>query len=373
MEENPFIVTGAIQKKYFCDRERETKRIIRCVTSGENIVLMSPRRLGKTGLIYHCFDDEAIRGNFSTLFVDILRTSSLNEFTFLLGKTVFNEIGRKSQALMKMIVATLKSINGSFGYDPISGMPTFDLSLGQITNPEYTLEEIFQCLEQADKRCIVAIDEFQQIASYPEKNTEAILRTFIQQAHNVNFVFSGSERHLLEEMFRNAARPFYNSADTLSMEPIDKDVYTTFAAHLFTDCGKSIDSELIHHIYDFFDGNTYYNQKTLHEAFEETPSEGWCTEAIIQKVIEDLLLDNHRKFSEMLSLLTLPQKELLYAISKDHYAPSPTSAQFIKRHSLRSASSVQASMKKLLEYHMISRSSSGYYVDDSLMQHWLNR
>ena len=150
--ENPFVLVGKIKPAYFCDRKEESERMVRQVTNGANVVLISPRRLGKTGLIDFCFEKPQIKQHYQTIFIDILRTSSLNEFTYLLGRSVFDTLGRRSQKMMKRIVATMRSLSGSFGYDPINGMPTFDIRLGDITNPEYTLEEIFTCIEQADKR-----------------------------------------------------------------------------------------------------------------------------------------------------------------------------------------------------------------------------
>ncbi len=114
-------------------------------------------------------DSPAIKDHFICISIHILRTSSIHEFAFELGKAVFELAARRGTKMMRMVVNTLKSINGCFGYDPISNTPTFNLSLGDISNPLYTLDEIFACLEQADKKCIVAIDEFQQIGYYPEK------------------------------------------------------------------------------------------------------------------------------------------------------------------------------------------------------------
>lgn len=177
--ENPFIITGKIKPEYFCDRDVEAEKIIRKVTSGENIVLMAARRVGKSKLIDFCLDSPMVKNDFIAISIDILRTSSIQEFAFELGKAVFEQAAHRSQKMLKMVVSTLKSINGCFGYDPISNTPTFNLSLGDISNPLYTLDEIFACLEHADKKCIVAIDEFQQIGYYPEKNMEAILRTYV--------------------------------------------------------------------------------------------------------------------------------------------------------------------------------------------------
>ena len=78
---NPFVVTGKIAPEYFCDRVEESARLIKSVTNGNNLVIISPRRMGKTGLIQFCYDKPEIREEYYTFFIDILHTSSLREFT----------------------------------------------------------------------------------------------------------------------------------------------------------------------------------------------------------------------------------------------------------------------------------------------------
>lgn len=157
---NPFIVTGKIEPEYFCDRVTESARLIKSVTNGNNLVIISPRRMGKTGLIQFCYDKSEIADEYYTFFIDILHTSSLREFTYLLGREIYETLLPRSRKMADLFIQTIKSISGKFGFDPITGMPTFNVELGDIDRPEYTLDEIFQYLGHADKPCIVAIDEF---------------------------------------------------------------------------------------------------------------------------------------------------------------------------------------------------------------------
>ena len=370
--ENPFIVTGKIKPEYFCDRVEESGRLVRSILSGgENVVIISPRRLGKTGLINFCFEKPEVKEKVTTIMVDILRTSTLQEFTYLLGRAVFKTLGGRSQKMMKNIVDTLLSLRGSFGYDPILNTPTFDIKLGDITNPAYTLEEIFDCLEKADQHCVVAIDEFQQIVNYPDKKVEALLRTHIQQSSNANFIFAGSERHIMEEMFLDHARPFYQSATIMALEPIIEKHYTTFVTNHFRANGLDVTPEAIAMVYSTFQGSTYYMQKTFREAFSASVEGKTCDIALAEEIINNMMQESGHKYSETLSRLTLPQKELLYAIARDGRASRVTSAQFIKRHRLQSASSVQAAMRKLMEHGIVTTGQNQYYVEDQLFHRWL--
>lgn len=370
---NPFIVTGKIEPEYFCDRVTESARFVKSVTNGNNMVIISPRRMGKTGLIQFCYDKPEIADEYYTFFIDILHTSSLREFTYLLGREIYETLLPRSRKMASLFIQTIKSISGKFGFDPITGMPTFNVELGDIDRPEYTLDEIFQYLAHADKPCIVAIDEFQQIAKYPEKNIEAQLRTHIQKLCNCNFIFAGSERHMMQEMFTSAACPFYHSADMLELKAIVPEIYIPFIVGHFEKRNRRIASDDVERVYNLFKGHTYYVQKTFNEAFADTPEGEECTLETLRAAIDNMIASNDTIFREILSNIPEKQKELLYAIAKEGEAARITSAAFIKRHSLTSASSVQSAMKKLLEKDSITEINKVFSVTDRLFAMWMNR
>ena len=372
-EINPFIVTGKIEPEYFCDRVQESSRLIKSITNGNNLVIISPRRMGKTGLIQFCYEKPEIKKRYYTFFIDILHTSSLREFTYLLGREIYETLLPRSRKMANLFIQTVKSINGKFGFDPISGTPTFNVELGDINRPEYTLDEIFNYLANADKPCIVAIDEFQQIAKYPEKNIEALLRTHIQKIRNSNFIFAGSERHMMHEMFLSTARPFYHSADLLELKAIVPEMYIPFVAQHFESRGRYIGKEDIEKVYQLFKGHTFYIQKTFNEAFSNTPRGERCTLATIREAVDNMVSANDTIFREILSNIPEKQKELLYAIAKEGESERITSAEFIKRHSLSSASSEQSAMKKLLDKDTITEINKVFMVTDKLFAMWINR
>ena len=370
---NPFVITGKIEPEHFCGRVNESARLIKSTTNGNNLVIISPRRMGKTGLIQFCYDKPEISNEYYTFFIDILHTSSLREFTYLLGREIYDTLLPRSRKIAKLFIQTIKSISGKFGFDPVTNMPTFNVELGDIEMPEYTLEEIFCFLTNADKPCIIAIDEFQQIGKYPEKNIEALLRTHIQKISNCNFIFAGSERHMMQEMFTSSARPFYNSADIMELKAIAPEEYTAFVKHHFEKCNKTIATENIEYVYNLFKGHTYYIQRAFNEAFADTAEHEECTHETIKQAIENMIASNDTIFREILSNIPEKQKALLYAIAKDGEVTNITSANFVKRHALSSASSVQSASKKLLERDAITKINNVYSVTDKLFAMWMNR
>ena len=374
---NPFFITGIIPEPYFCDREKETQQLVRIIENKAHILLTSARRMGKTQLIYHVYEQPAIKTAFHTFYVDIFPTTSLHEMVLFLSKEIYSKLVPKGKKALKFFLSTIKSLTGSLGYDPATGTPSFDVKLGDIHNPELTLQEIFNYLEKADKPCIFAIDEFQQITNYLEKNVEALLRTYIQRMNNCLFIFAGSNRHILENMFNSTARPFYNSTEQFHLERIPKEIYTTFAIQQIIDAGKAITPEAASLAYDLFEGHTYYVHHILHNAFANANPQQTMDEEDIRNALEELLEARDRSFSNTMNRLNYKQKETLVAIAKEGKACGVTSVAFVKKHALKSASSVQYAISTLLEDQLLTYEDDGrtkiYSVTDRFLGYWIRK
>ena len=190
---------------------------------------------------------------------------------------------------------------------------------------------------------------------------------------NGNFIFAGSERHMMQEMFSSAARPFYHSADMMELKAIPLEIYVPFVVNHFEKCQKHIDAANVEKVYNLFKGHTYYIQKTFNEAFADTPENAECTIDTIRDAIDNMIVSNDTIFREILSNIPEKQKILLYAIAREGEAERITSAEFIKRHSLVSASSVQSATKKLLEKDFITEINKVYSITDKLFSMWINK
>ena len=243
---NPFVLTGYVSPDYFCDRQKETDKIISALLNGRNITLTSPRRMGKTGLIHHVFHNMQENNDVKCFYVDLYQTDSL-------------------ELLVKKLADTIPGFK-------------VDVEPGQA---EYSLSEIFAYMEQSDYRCFVSFDEFQTIAGYADKNVEALLRSYIQRLTNVNFIFSGSQRHVLENMFVSASRPFYQSTQMMPLGTIDENSY---------------------YIYTKLSSHTWYVHTLLNRLYET----GYETinKDTVDEILSDILLENEGSFQTFLRLVT---------------------------------------------------------------------
>ena len=368
---NPFITSGYLSPAYFCDRVAETDALLRYLTNGNHVALISPRRLGKTGLIAHCFHQNNVQQAYYTFLIDIYATKNLQEFVFELGKSILNGLRPLGRKAWDTFLNSLSSLRSGISFD-YAGNPSWNLEMGDVKTPAITLDEVFRYLEHADKPCLVAIDEFQVIAKYPENNVEALLRTQIQHCNNATFIFSGSQRHMMGEIFTSPSRPFYQSTAIMDLKPIQEEVYCEFAQRHFSDNGKYIEADAVHKVYQRFEGITWYIQFVLNSLYSLTQDGETCTIDKVETAIDNILSQLSFTYSSLLFQLPAKQKEVFMAICKEGKVKEITSSKFLNTYKL-TASSVQGAIKGLLDKDFITYELGIYSAYDKLFEEWLRR
>lgn len=368
---NPFVVGKYLSDRYFCDRSEETEFLRKQLLNGRDVALISPRRIGKSGLIQHLLHQEDINQKFHVFYVDIYATTSLAEFVYTLGKGIYEQLKPLTTAWKERFFQIISSFRVGFKLDAMTGTPSFDMGLGDIQTPQITLDEIFAYIEEADRPCVIAIDEFQQIGEYSEKNVEALLRTKIQQCHRAQFIFAGSKRHLMSNMFNYPSKPFYQSAIGMGLDPIPVHVYADFATNLFEERDKHVQREVIETVWNRFHGYTWFVQMMMNELYALTNIHETCTTEMIEVARRNVILAQENIYKDLLAKLPPRQKMVLQAIAKEGVAQNITSSKFIKKYNLSSASSVQAAVKLLLKNDLITQEAHGYRVYDFFLSDWL--
>ena len=368
---NPFVVGKYLSEKYFCDRSAETEFLRKQILNGRNVALISPRRIGKSGLIHHFFNQKDIQENYYVFFVDIYATTSLAELVYTFGKEIYEQLKPHTTVWKEKFFQVISSFRLGFKLDTMTGTPGFDIGLGDIQTPNTTLDEIFAYINEADKPCIIAIDEFQQIGEYSENNVEALLRTKIQQCQRAQFIFSGSKRHIMSNMFNSPSKPFYQSAISMSLDPIPVDTYSDFAIRLFEENNRHIDEAVIETIWNKYDGYTWFVQMMMNELFALTREGDICKVDRVREARQNVIMSQEGSYKDLLSHLPPKQKIVLQAIAKEGIAQSITSSKFVKKYNLNSASSVQAAVKLLLKNDLLTQTDNTYRVYDYFFSEWL--
>lgn len=369
---NPFVVGRYIDDSYFCDREEETSFLKKQIVNGRDVSIISPRRMGKSGLIHHLMQQPEVKNHYHTIFIDIYATTTLHEFADLLSKAVFSELINRNQSLFKKAIDIIRSFRPLAKIDAVTGEPSLEFNVSSIPNPELTLSEIFTYLENADKPCLLAIDEFQQISHYKDLNVEARLRTLMQQCKRSRFIFSGSEQSMMTEMFTSSHKPFYQSCLTMGLKPIPEDIYVKFASRKFSEYEKVSDSSLFSEVYRRFDGITWYVQMMMNEIFSLT-DQGSAPPANALELAENNIIDiQDVNYKEIMARLSPRQRELLRAMVRFSYLNSDlTSGEFLRLSGFSTAAMVQAALNGLIKAGVVTSSQGKYIIYDRFFARWV--
>jgi AAA+ ATPase superfamily predicted ATPase len=366
----PFPTTGYYGDKYFCDREEETKRILMNLRGGQSTILTAPRRIGKTALIQHILSrlPSGTRG----IYLDILPTENISGFLNELASAIIRNVPARKKAGQKLW-DFIKSLRTTISFDSLTGSPQVSFTLKESEIP-YQIEVIFAFLENQDVKYVIAIDEFQQILKYPEKNTDAWLRTLIQRLKNVIFIFAGSQQHLLNEMFTIPSRPFFNSASLMKIGKIDREKYRKFIKSHFIENDKAVEDETIGSVIDWANSHTYYVQLICNRVFLTGTNK--IDDVIWKEEAARLLEEQEPVFFNYRNMLTQPQWRVLKAAALEGELYEPTGMDFVMKYSLGNPSTVLRSLDSLIQMELIyfDFDTSGkkfYSINDLLFCRWI--
>lgn len=365
---NPFLLNAYEAPQYFCGREAETQRLTEHLLNGRNVVLAAPRRLGKTELIQHLMHQPVIRDAYYPLYVDLSATDSVRLMVFQVAGGVLQMIEKEGLDINPFI-QTVRSLRLTAAEE--SGKLKAGVNLGAIGDSWETIFEIFLYLKQLDHPVMVAMDEFQQVMKYKCSTVEAEVKGLIDFVPNGRFIFSGSEVQLLTSLFTDPERPLYKSAVCEGFNVIERTIYRQFAQRLFAEGGRTLPDETFDRIYDRVDGVTYCVQYLLHLLYDRTQEGKAATPEDIEPVMKEAVALNSVFFTDQMAQLSTNQQAVLLAVAAENTATAPTSADFVHRYSLRSASIVQTALRSLTERSVVERMSAGYRVSDCLFEAWL--
>ncbi len=367
--ENPFLISGYHSPDYFCDRKSDTERLLSNIQNGHNITLTSFRRIGKTGLIKHLFYQ--LPDGWKGIYVDILATENLRQFLNVLTTAILNAVP-ENDSLGRKIWTFVKSMRPVISFDPLTNLPQASFELRQ-ADAEMNIGSIMQFLEEQNLNIVIAIDEFQQITMYPEKNVDAWLRSVIQHMTNVRFIFSGSQQHIIGELFNLPSRPFYRSTTMLTIDKIDQQEYKSFIEGWFQRSGRSIPDDIIDEMLEWSCLHTYYVQLICNRVFATGQKK--ITVDIWKEEAYKLLKEQENIFFNYRNMLTYQQWQLLKAVAREGVVVSPTSKDFIGKYKLGSPSTVLRSLKSLVNSELLystfnDNGNVAYRIYDILLHRW---
>lgn len=371
-EQNPFLLKGYVSKELFCDRQKEVETLFANVQNGIDTTLISARRMGKTGLILRFFDHLRESSSIHSIYADIFSSRNLSEFIKILSEAILMAFPEKS-SVGKQFMEFIKGFRPLIGYDPLTGQPQIQINYQSAQEKEYTLQGLFSFLDNQGDQIVIAIDEFQQISNYPEKNVEALLRTSIQKLKNVRFIFCGSQKTMMINLFSSVKRPFFASTQYLLLEKIDREEYSLFIRKQFSASDIEITDEALTMVLNWSLTHTFYTQSLCNMLYYMSGRQ--ITLETVRQACAELLKRNEPVFYQYRQLLTPAQWNFLIAVAKEGEVKQLTAQKFISKYEIGTPANARRISRSLIEKELLlempQKKETSYRVYDVFLSRWL--
>ena len=369
-----FVYGVAVSDYNFIGRERETKRLLDNFKGGINVILMSPRRLGKTSLVKHVCN-KLDNKDIITVYLDIFGCKSEYDFYNKLTAEVLKQTASKSELWFEEAKEFLYRLTPKISFSPEPNSD-FSISLG-ITPKTHTPEEVLQMAEtiaiKRKKRIVICIDEFQQIGEMANsKQIQARLRTVWQHQKHVSYCLFGSKHHLMSTIFLHRSMPFFQFGDTISLNKIATEDWVEYIVSHFADGKRTISRELAEEICKFTENYSAYVQQLAWLVFTLKEEGETVTENDVKQAKNDLLATNDILFMQMIEPLSEFQLNFLRAIAlgiKKDFGLSEVREEY----NLGSYSNITRLKTALLERDLIEKQNTGLVITDPIFAKWLKR
>jgi uncharacterized protein len=361
---NPFSYTQTVTGKAFCNRQQEQQDLLRYLQTSQNVLLYSHRRHGKTSLIRQVFETlKKSRPRIDTMLVNLYGTLTEREFIEAVFKAM-GQIESRTDRLMKLAGNFMKSIR--YSYDPVTQSHTIFPDLGA-TEIKPALDGLMEMLAAySDKRrLVVAFDEFQEIAAYSKNDFEKQLRSHIQNQGNIGYVFSGSQTHLLQRMFNDYDRAFYQQAQSYPLGKIETPDFVAWAVTLFKEQKRAIPEAVVEDIVLRCEHHPMYIQQFLYHLWDEPHLDG----AVVDRVEQRIFRRRRLEFINLWDSLTQNQKKTLRLIAlkegRDLFG-----AVALQMVGLNRASQATRAIEALLAREIVEKNER-YHIQDILLKKWV--
>jgi hypothetical protein len=372
--QNPFRYGGVVGPGAFCNRQDEQHDLRRCIENAGRLFLYAERRLGKTSLVRRVLDDVP-EDEVTAVYVDLWPTDGPAAFAAAMAKAIAEASATTAGKLLERARELFGALRPSVTVDE-GGAPvlTFGAGMPRGTEPEVqaVLAAPQRLAERTGRRVAVVFDEFQQVAAYEAGRVERHLRSEIQHHDRVAYLFLGSRKHLIQEMFLRAQRPLYRAAEHYPLRPIAERHWQPFVAERFDQAGKGISTEAVRAVCDLTGGHPFYVQHLCHVLWERCPRGETVGPGALDAAVEVLLGRESYAYTALWESMTKNQRRLLRGLAAEPGA-APFASGFARRHGLASPSSVQRAAEALVARDLIDREDGSYAILDRFFALWVRR
>jgi len=369
---NPFVYGKEVSGDSFCDREEEAKELCRDIFNSQNVIVFSQRRFGKTSLLKRVLD-ECQRGGILSIYVDLYPVLTEEDFVRLYGRVILETIYGKFTKKLKDIGKIFTRIRPTVSVDSLGNYSwSIDVKKSEILpSLEDVLESVERYSKSKKKKVVVCFDEFQQISLFNTDKVQKMMRSSFQKHKNISYIFMGSKKHLIFDIFNNPSKPFYKSGKSFPLCKIKDEELLKFAQHKFKQSGKVISRELLSAVIQECETHPYYFQYLCHIIWERTiDRKNIKSQDLVES--RDLLLERASSTYEACwDSLTIRQRQALKALAKTLADEQIYSHEYLQKHNLGPASTLQRTLQSLRDKDLVDKEKGEYSIIDVFFKKWI--
>ena len=251
--ENPFKFGTIVEEDYFTDRVEEVAYIMQFVRSANHLVLISPRRFGKSSVVAKAVKQSGRK----YITVNLQQATSVSDLSAKLLREFFkvHPIERVRHLITHFRIIPTISTNALTGSMDVAFQPGVDGTV--------LIEDVLSLIEKAhseDDRMIVILDEFQEICDLGTK-LDKQLRSIMQNQKHINYILLGSQESMMTDIFENKKSPFYHFGELMRLGKLPREDFHRYLSERFSDCFAENHDELSKQILDYTDCHPYYSQQ----------------------------------------------------------------------------------------------------------------
>ncbi len=359
MNENPFKFGTVVDGIHFTDREDEIEKIGSHLKSENHLIIISPRRFGKTSLIKKILNES----DRHYIYLDLQMVVSEEDFASQLLKRVYRIFPVQK---LKGYIKSFRLIP-SVIMNPVTG--EIEISFTPGSKDLGPLEDVLNLIEKLgkeDKKIIVVLDEFQDIFRI-NNGLDRMLRSMIQNHKNINYVFMGSIESMIREIFEKKESPFYRFGTLLTLGKIAEEKFRLFLEYKFTGFVKEA-GILSEAILNITGSHPYYTQQLAFMAWEMLSRQDYFA-GIVEAAADEIVTSHDNDFELLWNTLNRTDMMVLAGMSAGNL--SPLTDEFSKLYGTGAASTVFSALQRLVKKGMIIKEGSSYYIDDPFFRRWI--
>jgi len=370
---NPFEYGTTVTGDSFCNRRQELADLVRAMENSERLFLYSERRLGKTSLVFNVLRN-LDPDRYLVAYIDLWATDGEISFATATAKGITQAMGKTADRILEVAKHLFSRFTPSVSLDD-EGKPKVSFGVSTGAQAEQDIEEVLSApariAADTKRKVVLVFDEVQRIFEYESDHVERLLRSIIQQQNNVGYIFLGSRKHLIQEMFLNHSRPLYRSAGHYPIGSINVEHWRPFIRSKFEQADKRIKDKLIDRICELTEGHPFYTQHLCHALWERCEPGQEVTDESIKQGLQTLLARESYAYTSLWESLAINQRKLLKGLALEGSNTMPFSAAFAHKYGLGSSSNVQRAANSLIKRDLIDREDRSFTVIDRFFRIWI--